>query len=80
MSRSNLSASKWIIVALLLGSSPALAQGTGQTIMPPAPGASSSPPQPIGNPGGPVATGRFNPSSTYSSEAGRRNVITAPRH
>jgi len=78
-----MSALRWAVVALLIGSSAGsstvLAQGTGQTIMP-APTGSSGPPEPIGNPGAPVATGHFDPSIRQGvTPAAPRGVIIVPR-
>jgi hypothetical protein len=72
---------KWIVVALLFGSSPTLAQGTGQTIMPSGPGGSYGSAEPIGSPGRPVATPHYNNSfgGAYATPATPRTVIVQPR-
>lgn len=71
---------KWFVIALLIGASPALAQGTGQTIMPPSPGGSYGPAEPIGNPGRPVATPHYNYSfGAYATPATPRTIIVQPR-
>jgi hypothetical protein len=83
-----MSASKWFVVALLLSSTPAFAQGTAQTIMPP-PTVTGNAAQ-IGNngntgggstTGGPISTPTSSSSlGVYTSPAARRNfIVTTPR-
>jgi hypothetical protein len=73
-------ASKWFVVTLLIGASPALGQGTAQTTMPSGPGGSYNSAEPIGSSGRPVATPHSNYSAgAFATPAAPRAVIVRPR-
>jgi hypothetical protein len=69
----SMSALKWAVVALLIGSGAALAQGTQQTTSNGSNGGSGTA-QPIGNSGAPVATG----SNSYSPGLPAQSRIVIP--